>query len=227
MCGRYSLKADQRRVAEHFQLAQTPNVLPRYNIAPTQQVAVVRVGEAGERRLDMLRWGLIPYWAKDSSIGNRMINARVESVRQKSAFRALISGVQGRARRCLVPADGFFEWAKAPKGKQPYYFHLRSQDVFGMAGLWDQWVDEEGRAVESFTVLTTDANEAVSKCHDRMPVIVRPADYGLWLDPAANGEEAMKAVETPTEAEAMESWAVSTMVNRPEQDVPECVVRLA
>jgi len=226
MCGRYSLKADPRRVADHFALATVPLLTPRYNIAPTQSVPVVRVDDSGQRRLDMLRWGLIPAWAKDAAIGARMINARVESVRVKPAFRLLVEGGRGRARRCLVPADGFFEWAKGPKGKQPYYFRLREQDLFGMAGLWDRWMDAEGQAVDSFTVLTTAANEAVGKFHDRMPVIVRPEEYGLWLDPEANGEAALKAAG-PVRAEAMESWPVSTVVNRPERDVPECVARLA
>lgn len=233
MCGRYSLKADQRRVAEHFALATLPPLSPRYNIAPTQDVPVIRADDSGQRRLDMLRWGLIPYWAKDPSIGNRMINARVESVRDKPAFRSLMNGAReqndfrGQGRRCLVPADGFFEWAKTPRARQPYHFHLRSQDVFGMAGLWDRWVDEEGRVVESFTVLTTDANALVRPCHDRMPVILQPEDYNIWLNPAVPGDEAAKALEHPLACESLESWPVSTVVNKPETDVPECVVPLS
>lgn len=226
MCGRYSLKADPRRVADHFALATVPLFTPRYNIAPTQSVPVVRVDDSGQRRLDMLRWGLIPSWAKDPSIGNRMINARVESVRQRPAFRALMDGVQGNfrgARRCLVPADGFFEWEKTRPRRQPYYFRLRTQDLFGMAGLWDRWVDEEGRVVESFTILTTDANELVRKCHNRMPVILRPDDYSRWLDPAVTGEDARNTLNRPVDCESLQSWPVSTLVNNPQHDSPDCI----
>lgn len=227
MCGRYSLKADQRRVAEHFALATVPPLTPRYNIAPTQSAPIVRVDDSGQRRLDLLRWGLVPSWAKDPAIGSRMINARVETVREKPAYRSLVGGGRAQARRCLVPADGFFEWAKSPGGKQPYYFRLREQDLFAMAGLWDRWIDPQGRVIESFVVLTTAANELVRKCHDRMPVILRPDDYGLWLDPATSPDLASRAIAKPLPADDMETWPVGAMVNKPSCDNPDCLVPIS
>ena len=184
MCGRYVLTSPGEAIAEHFRLAAVPVYPPRYNIAPTQTALVVRETPAGRREAVGLRWGLVPFWAKEPSIGSRLINARAEGLADKPAFRAAF-----RRRRCLVPADGFFEWqALAGRRKQPYHVRLAAGEPFAMAGLWEQWRPPEGDPVATFTIVTTAANGALRVLHDRMPVIVAPADYDEWLsapDPSA------------------------------------------
>ncbi len=177
MCGRYVLTSPGEAIAEHFRLTDLPAYPPRYNIAPTQTALVVRATPAGGREAVGLRWGLIPFWAKGPSIGSRLINARAEGLVDKPAFRAAF-----RRRRCLVPADGFFEWrALAGRRKQPYYVRLASGEPFAMAGLWEQWRPPQGDAIATFTIVTTAANAALRAIHDRMPVIVASADYDEWL----------------------------------------------
>lgn len=184
MCGRYRLAASVERLIEVFGLFPDgiPTLPPRYNIAPTQSCPVV-VGPAGERVLRMMRWGLLPAWAKDPKEGARMINARAETVAARPAFRAAF-----RSRRCLVPADGWYEWkALGPKRKQPYRFHRADDGVFAFAGLWERWRPPDGgEAVETFTLLTTDANARVREVHDRMPVTLSAPDQDLWTDPEAS-----------------------------------------
>jgi putative SOS response-associated peptidase YedK len=177
MCGRYTLTTSGPRVAKLFRLDATPSLPFRYNVAPSQPVPAVRADAAG-RSLALLRWGLIPSWAADPSIGNRLLNARSETVAQKAAFRAAF-----RQRRCLLPADGFFEWRKEGRLKQPYLFRLQGGGPFAFAGLWEQWKGPDGVTVESATVLTTGANELVRPLHERMPVILRPEDHDRWLAP--------------------------------------------
>jgi putative SOS response-associated peptidase YedK len=177
MCGRYVLTSPGEAIAEHFRLADVPVYPPRYNIAPTQTALVVRETPEGRREAVGLRWGLIPFWAKEPSIGSRLINARAEGLVDKPAFRAAF-----RRRRCLVPADGFFEWrALAGRRKQPYYVRLASGEPFAMAGLWEQWRPPQGDAIATFTIVTTAANEALRAIHYRMPVIVASAYYDEWL----------------------------------------------
>jgi putative SOS response-associated peptidase YedK len=177
VCGRYVLTSPGEAIAEHFRLAAVPVYPPRYNIAPTQTALVIRETPEGRREAVGLRWGLIPFWAKEPSIGSRLINARAEGLIDKPAFRAAF-----RRRRCLVPADGFFEWrALAGRRKQPYYVRLASGGPFAMAGLWEQWRPPTGETIATFTIVTTAANEALRALHDRMPVIVAPADYDEWL----------------------------------------------
>jgi putative SOS response-associated peptidase YedK len=178
VCGRYVLTSPAEVIAEHFGLAAVPGHAPRYNIAPTQAALVVRETPEGEREAVLLRWGLVPFWAKEPSIGSRLINARAEGLVDKPAFRAAF-----RRRRCLVPADGFFEWrAVAGRRKQPYYVRLAAGGPFAMAGLWEQWrPPEAGEPIATFTIVTTAANAALRPVHDRMPVIVAPADYDEWL----------------------------------------------
>jgi putative SOS response-associated peptidase YedK len=224
MCGRFTLRAPASAVAEAFGLGLdvVPPLEPRYNIAPSQAVPVLRLSSAERRELVLLRWGLIPSWADDPGIGNRLINARAETAAGKPAFRAAF-----RQRRCLLAADGFYEWAPASHGKraprQPYLFQIRSGGPFGFAGLWESWEGPQGARIESCTILTTSANELVRPVHDRMPVIVAPTDYQRWLDPAATRPEPLLGLVRPYPAEAMVATAVSPWVNSPAHDDPRCI----
>ena len=166
-------------LVRQFSLDTSADLVPRYNIAPTQQVPVIRLRADASRELSLLRWGLVPSWAQDPSIGQRMINARAETVASKPSYRAAF-----RRRRCLVPADGYYEWQKAGRAKQPYYIRLRDEPLFAMAGLWEQWHDTGGELWETFAIITTEANQATRAIHDRMPVILSQQDYAQWLDPA-------------------------------------------
>ncbi|UCE59119.1 MAG: SOS response-associated peptidase [Phycisphaerales bacterium] len=180
MCGRFTLTASGEVVAECFGLAATPGIHPNDNVAPTQSSPVVRLDQGtGERRLELLRWGLIPSWAKDPAIGSRMINARAETVATKPSFRSAL-----RHRRCLVVADGFYEWQKVEgrKRKQPYHIRLNDGRPFAFAGLWERWERPDGDPLDSFTVITTEPNELLRPVHDRMPVILHAGDYAQWLD---------------------------------------------
>jgi putative SOS response-associated peptidase YedK len=236
MCGRYTLSSPADLIADLFGLVEVPELAPRYNIAPTQEAPVVRVldepvkggagegAEAGRRRLDLLRWGLVPFWADDPKIGNRMINARAESVATKPAFRQSF-----QKRRCLVVADGFYEWMKVPGGKQPYRLHRRDDKPFAFAGLWDRWFDRAGGGggdappLDTFTILTTDALPEIAAIHHRMPVILDPADFDLWLDPAVADRQRLEPLLTPRGGDLLEAYPVSKLVNSPANDRPECV----
>jgi putative SOS response-associated peptidase YedK len=178
MCGRYTLAESPRKLAKRFDVPETPD-LPfdgqRYNIAPTQQVPIVR---QKDKKLEMVlaKWGLIPSWAKDMKIGNQLINARADTVATKPSFRSAF-----KSRRCLIPADGFYEWRKTEDGKQPFHIRMKDKEPFAFAGLWERWRPEEGEPVESCTIITTDANELMGPIHNRMPVILAPEDYATWL----------------------------------------------
>ncbi len=183
MCGRFSLATPAEQVAEHFGLTEVPALSPRYNIAPSQSVAVVRRPDPGEVPiLEFRRWGLIPSWAKDPGIGSRMINARVETAAEKPAFRAAF-----RRRRCLVPADGFYEWKPHPKRRRPHHVRLATGEPLGLAGLFESWESPEGESVGSCTLLTTAANPVLSALHDRMPIIVDPEHYRTLAGSGAAG----------------------------------------
>lgn len=178
MCGRYTLRKPTKKIAEAFAVYDEFPLEPHFNIAPTQMVAAVRVDQQEhQRHLALLRWGLVPAWADDPTIGNRMINARSETVATKPSFRAAF-----RRRRCLILADGFYEWQKQGTKKQPYLIGLGDGDLFAFAGLWEEW-EREGEVIKSCSILTTEANELMRPIHERMPVILFPADYDLWLDP--------------------------------------------
>ncbi len=208
---------------QQFLLDMAPDLVPRYNIAPTQPVSVVRIApDGGRRELVALRWGLVPSWAKDPKIGNRMINARAETVAQKPAFRAAF-----RRRRCLVAADGYYEWQKTGKARQPYYIRLASEEPFALAGLWEYW---EGSAlgpasgpIESCTIITTGANELTREIHDRMPVIVGPDDYAKWLDVDVEDRRHLDPILVPYASDEMKADQVSAHVNSPRNDDPQCV----
>jgi putative SOS response-associated peptidase YedK len=221
MCGRYTLSAPGDVIAESFDLSEVPDLPPRYNIAPTQEVAAIRAEGAGkERRLVVLRWGLVPRWAADPSIGNRMINARAETVAEKPAFRSAF-----KRQRCLVLADGYYEWKKAEDGgKQPYFLRLEGGEPFAFAGLWERW-DKEGAPIESCTLLTTEPNELSGTIHNRMPVILARRDHGLWLDPAVDDAGRLLPLLAPYTSGPMEAWPVSRFVNSPANDSPRCIER--
>lgn len=218
MCGRFTLRSSRQALAKAFNLLEVPDVLPRFNIAPGHSVAVVRqIPRAQGRELAYLRWGLIPAWADDPSIGKRMANARSETAATKPCFRRAF-----RSRRCLVIADGFYEWQRTNGRKQPYFVGLQSDRPFGLAGLWERW-EKGGEPVESCTILTTDANELMQPIHERMPVILPPEQYDLWLDARCQDTEKLTKLLRPCSAKDLVAYRVSTLVNNPKNDVVKCI----
>ena len=214
MCGRFTQTFAWDQADRLLGLSGPPlNLRPRYNVAPGQDVAVVRADRGGRRRFSMLRWGLIPAWARDPRIGHRLINARAETARSKPSFRAAFA-----SRRCLVPADGFYEWKREGAAKRPWLIRMKDGGPFAFAGLWERWSAPGGRAeaLETFAILTTAANEAVAPIHHRMPVILAPEAFGSWL---AGAEVPLG----PYPPEAMTAWPVSAFVNRSANDDPRCV----
>jgi putative SOS response-associated peptidase YedK len=186
MCGRYALYGPVSRLREHFGVDfDEAEFRPRFNLAPQQFAPVIRQHD-GARCVSMLRWGLLPAWSKDVTLANRLINARAESAAAKPAFRAAF-----KSRRCLIPADGFYEWASTPTGKQPYFVHLKSEAPLALAGLWEQWTGPDGESLATFTILTTEANALLASIHERMPVILPPEAWGLWLHPARTPAQVM------------------------------------
>jgi putative SOS response-associated peptidase YedK len=219
MCGRFVLMTPARSLARHFELAEEPELEPRYNIAPTQLVAVIRwEPDSAQRELILQRWGLIPSWAKDPSIAAKLINARAETVAQKPAFKAAF-----RRRRCLVPADGFYEWRNLSRDKQPYYFGMASREPLAFAGLWERWKNPEGELIESCTIITTVANELLAPIHDRMPAIVKREDYATWLDPGVEDQNRLTSLLGPYPAKEMTGFPVSQGVNRSNVEGPDLV----
>ena len=213
MCGRYTLKTPLNVLTERFGIEEAPSsITPSYNIAPTQHVATV-LSENGKRKLEMLRWGLIPSWADDPEIGNRMINARSETVAEKPSYRKAF-----KKSRCLILADGFYEWQKTDSGKQPFHIRMRDESPFAFAGLWASW--DKGDGIRSCTIITTDANDLVGEVHNRMPVILHPEDYEMWLEPDFDEREPLTTLLKPFPAEAMEAYAVSRRVNKPSNNEP-------
>lgn len=220
MCGRYSFTQLTEAITEKFQVKEVPSLSPRYNIAPTQQVATISINsESSERQLKMLRWGLIPSWAKDVKMGAKLINARAETVAEKPAFRAAF-----KKRRCLILADGFYEWQTQNGKKQPFYFRLENGEPFAFAGLWEHWDKGEGEPIETCTILTTEANELMRSIHDRMPVILDSKNYEQWLDPEAKKIELLQSFLQAYPSEEMTAYPVSTKVNSPKNDRPECIL---
>ncbi len=223
MCGRFILIAPGEAIAELFQLTEIPTLVPRYNIAPTQPVAAVRLSpSSGARELSYFHWGLIPRWAKDTKIGSRMINARSETAAEKPSFRSAF-----KYRRCLVPADGFYEWQKINGGKQPVRIQMKTGLPFAIAGLWEHWISSDGSEIESCTLLTTEPNNLLRPVHNRMPVLLDPADFDLWLDTKSYQGDDVQQLLRPFSGEEMAFYPVSTHVNNPRNEDPLCVQPLA
>lgn len=221
MCGRYSQSQSAEIIAQAFQVDNVPTLKPRYNIAPTQSVpTVLQTSASSNRQFKMLHWGLIPSWAKDPKMGAKLINARAETVAQKPAFRTAF-----RQRRCLVLADGFYEWQQqeSKKEKQPFYFRRSDRSLFAFAGLWEHWVDTTGEEIESCTLLTTEPNELMRPIHNRMPVILDPKDYDLWLDLEVKQSELLEPLLRPYPSEEMMAYPVSKTVNKPSNDSAQCI----
>ena len=218
MCGRFALLAPGESLAEQFLLDSILALTPRYNIAPTQPVTAVRLNPHSQNReWTVLHWGLIPSWAKDMKFSSRMINARAETVADKPAFRAAF-----KRRRCLIPADGFYEWQKLNGRKQPMYIHARDGRPLALAGLWESWQSADGSEIESCTIVTTEPNELMAPIHNRMPVIIEPEDYSMWLDPGPQPADALHLLR-PYPAAKMAAYPVSSLVNSPRNDNPKCI----
>jgi putative SOS response-associated peptidase YedK len=221
MCGRFTLTASAQALKESFPLFEEAALEPHYNIAPTQQVLAVRqLPQVARPEFVRLRWGLIPYWADDPKVGYRMINARVETAASKPAFR-----LPFRQNRCLILADGFYEWRKTDGSKQPYYIRLKDGKPFAFAGLYSHW-DKGETPVDSCTILTTSANDLMQPLHDRMPVILDPRVYAQWLDPTQHQPERLQPLLQPFPSEAMTAIPISTYVNNARNEGPECIAPL-
>ena len=218
MCGRYRVARKKEILAEVFDISGEVDWSPRYNVAPGQDVGVIRQDPTQPTRtFSLMRWGLIPYWAKDAKAGYKMINARADTIAEKPAFRDPL-----RFRRCLIPADGFYEWARERKLKMPYCFAMKDDSVFAFAGIWDRWKDPQGRLLQTCSIITTSANPLVSNIHDRMPVILGPDSYDLWLDPGLQRIEPVVDLLKSYPAKEMRSWQVNPRVNSAQNDDPTC-----
>lgn len=220
MCGRFTLTVDPADLQDVFENFTFPSMhAPRFNIAPSQPILAIPNDD--KAIADFFIWGLIPMWAKDPAIGNRLINARGETLSEKPSFRGSY-----RHKRCLILADGFYEWKSlaGKKTKTPYYIHMRDRKPFALAGLWDHWESPDGSSIRSCTIITTAPNELMQSIHDRMPVILHPRDFNRWLDPAPQTPEKLQPLIRPFPADAMSAYPVSTLVNKVTNDLPELVV---
>jgi len=218
MCGRITLSSPASEIIEEFSLSAVPaEFRPRFNIAPSQPVLGIVAGEGGSPEAGYFRWGLVPFWAKDISIGNRMINARAETVAAKPAFRNALT-----RRRCLIPVDGFYEWKRLETGKVPIRIRMHSGRPFALAGLWEEWRPKHGAPLRSCTILTTGCSEFMRPIHDRMPVILPRATRSRWLDPATDPGD-LQDMLVSYDADDLEAYEVSTLVNSPAHDVAECL----
>ncbi|MEH2192621.1 MAG: SOS response-associated peptidase [Nostoc sp.] len=235
MCGRFTLNQSAEALAQVFHVEPVLDLAANFNIAPTQMVAtVLQNPESENREFKQLHWGLIPSWAKDGGMGAKLINARAETVAEKPAFRSAF-----KHRRCLVLADGFYEWQRQQGKKQPFYFRLQDGQPFGFAGLWEKWqpvraASPTGEAgtpaneeIISCTILTTAANELLQPIHERMPVILEPKDYDLWLDSQVQTPQTLQQLLRPYPAPAMTSYPVSTLVNNSRHNSQQCIIPLS
>ncbi|MDY7230540.1 SOS response-associated peptidase [Hyalangium rubrum] len=223
MCGRVTVQTSAVELAREFALTSVRASIdrPRFNLAPTQLIPVVI--NDGERMLDAYRWGLIPSWAKDASIGNKLINARGETVSEKPSFRAAL-----RRRRCMVLVDGWYEWKQTTKPKTPFFFHRKDHKPFALAGLWEEWTaPDTGEVVRSCTLITTGPNALMAPIHDRMPVILPPGAQEMWLRSEPMEPSVLQPLLTPFAEEILEAYEVARVVNSPANDVPDCVLRVA
>jgi putative SOS response-associated peptidase YedK len=220
MCGRFTLNLSPDQLAVAFGIPAS-SITPRYNIAPSQQIAVIR-NFSGERHLGYIRWGLVPSWADDISIGYKLINARSETVFEKNSFKRAI-----RTRRCLVPASGFIEWKHSGNEKTPFYITMTNNNPMAFAGIWEQWKAPDHSVLETCAILTTAANHLMESIHDRMPVILHPQEYSLWLDREVSEPESLKQLFKPYPAEVMQACQVSSLVNNPKNDTEDCITPLS
>ena len=223
MCGRYSILGEISQILLRFDVDEQLGLekfSPRYNVAPTQKNPVVFTNEQKKRILMPMRWGLIPRWAKDETIGNRMINARAETVSEKPSFKDSLM-----RRRCLIPADGYYEWEKTGKpGKRtPFRIVLKSNELFAFAGLWEVWTNQIGQAIRTYTIITTQADELVGKIHPRMPIILKPENENVWLDPELKSLSDLKQALIPLPADLVEMYEVSPLVGNPQNDTEEVI----
>src|SRR5512138_697388 len=219
MCGRFTLTVDPAELQEHFKSFSFPDkYAPRYNIAPSQ--AILAIPNDARNAADFFLWGLIPSWAKDPTIGNRMINARGETLAEKPSYRGVY-----KYKRCLIPADGFYEWKAqvGTKAKTPYFIHMQNGEPFAFAGLWDEWHGPDGSPIRTCTIVTTSPNTLMASIHDRMPVILRPKDYDDWLDAAPRNPDTLQHLIAAYPPEQMEAYPVSALVNSPSNDRVECL----
>lgn len=221
MCGRFTLQITKEMLAAIFGASSEQDIQPRYNIAPTQQVVAIRTYPDGNRHMVLLKWGLIPSWSKDPTMGAKMINARSETVDVKPAFKGPL-----KYHRCIIPADGFYEWKTEEGKKKPLYVKLKNNRLMLFAGLWDHWKASEGNVIESCTILTTSANDLIKPLHDRMPVILDTKDIDIWLNPHTHDPEQLKPLFKPYSSSLMEMYPVSDLVNSPKNDNPSCLAPL-
>lgn len=220
MCGRFSLKSTMRAIEDEFSIDKSDIVIePRYNIAPTQNVAVIF--NDGQNNLTFFKWGLIPSWAKDPIIGNRMINARAETISEKPSFKTAL-----KKRRCLILSDGFYEWNKTGEDKIPTYIFLNNHKPFAFAGLWDNWKSPEGKIIYTCTIITTTPNELMAPIHNRMPVILQKQFIDFWLDSSYQKETELINILKPYPSDEMDAHEVSKLVNSPKNDNPGCIARV-
>ena len=220
MCGRFTLTVNPAEQQEPFNNFTFPEKFaPRFNIAPTQPILAIPNDD--QFTADFFVWGLIPMWAKDPNIGNRLINARAETLPEKPAFRGSL-----KYKRCLILADGFYEWktVEGKKSKTPFFIHMKDRRPFAFAGLWDSWNSPEGSQIKSCTIITTEPNELMSLLHNRMPVILHPRDYDKWLGPSPQTPDQLMPLLKPFPADAMDAYPVTPLVNKPANDLPELVV---
>ena len=220
MCGRFTLTIDPAEAQDTFSNYSFPEKFaPRFNIAPTQPVLAIPNDD--KFTADFFIWGLIPMWAKDPQIGNRLINARSETLAEKPSFRGSL-----KYKRCLILADGFYEWKGSPgkKAKTPFFIHMKDRKPFAFAGLWDSWNSPDGSQIKTCTIITTEPNELMSLLHNRMPVILHPRDYAKWLDPSAQTPDQLLPLLKPFPADKMDAYPVTPLVNKPANDIPELVV---
>uniref|UniRef100_A0A7C2NT10 Abasic site processing protein n=1 Tax=Schlesneria paludicola TaxID=360056 RepID=A0A7C2NT10_9PLAN len=223
MCGRFNLRLSPGELQEFFSLFRVPEFPVRYNIAPTQEVVSIRHDDQSRRVAEFLKWGLVPQWAKDPSIGNRLLNARSESVAEKPAFRNAF-----RRRRCIVPASGYYEWPETKSQvKQPWHFYRKTGEPLALAGLWERWMSPTGQTLETCSLLTTEPNPFVAHWHDRMPVLLSDDQIDAWLDPSLTDVSALQRFLVPCPDDWLAADAVSTFVNSSRHEGPECLSPVA
>lgn len=222
MCGRFVTVIPAEELRKIFDLIENPPVEPRYNLCPTQQAGVIRCcDDTGHNRFDVMKWGLVPSWSKDPKMGSHMINARSETVAEKPAFRHAI-----KYNRCIVPVAGFYEWNHDGKEKHPHYIYLKDSPVMALAGIWEHWKSPEGSVSETFSILTTAPNKLLSTLHDRMPVILNPNDYGLWLNKNLHDPHHLEHLYQPYPDEMLTYHKVPDLVNNPRFDSPACIIQV-